>query len=54
VTEWPELAEADWPVLAKSMRTPVLIDGRNMLDPAAMRVAGFVYEGIGRSMLDGR
>ena len=31
------------------MRTPVIVDGRNLLDPAAMRRWGFVYEGIGRS-----
>ena len=29
------------------MRNPVVIDGRNMLDPVAMREAGFAYEGIG-------
>jgi hypothetical protein len=30
------------------MRSRVLIDGRNLLDPEAMRAHGFVYEGIGR------
>jgi hypothetical protein len=30
------------------MRTPVLIDGRNALDPAEMTALGFVFEGIGR------
>ena len=30
------------------MRRPVLIDGRNALDPDAVRSAGYVYEGIGR------
>ena len=49
VTEWPALAAVDWAALAPAMRTPVLIDGRNMLDPAAMREAGFRYEGIGRA-----
>jgi UDPglucose 6-dehydrogenase len=49
VTEWPELAEADWAALARSMRTPVLVDGRNMLDPETMRAAGLAYEGIGRA-----
>ena len=48
VTEWPEFAELDWPAVAGSMRRPVLIDGRNYLDPAAIRAAGFAYEGIGR------
>ena len=31
-----------------SMRRPLIIDGRNLLDPAEVRAAGFVYEGIGR------
>jgi hypothetical protein len=30
------------------MRNPLLIDGRNLLDPAEARAAGFAYEGIGR------
>ena len=48
VTEWAEFADLDWPALAPTMRTPLLIDGRNFLDPATLRDAGFVYEGIGR------
>ena len=31
------------------MRNPLLIDGRNMLDPAELRAAGFTYDGIGRA-----
>jgi UDPglucose 6-dehydrogenase len=49
VTEWPQLGDVDWRAAAAAMRTPVLVDGRNMLDPAAMREAGFTYEGIGRA-----
>ena len=49
VTEWSQLAELDWKEAAARMRNPLLIDGRNMLDPAAMREAGFTYEGIGRN-----
>jgi UDPglucose 6-dehydrogenase len=49
VTEWPQLGEADWAGLARSMRTALLVDGRNMLDPASMAEAGFAYEGIGRA-----
>ena len=30
------------------MRPPVIVDGRNLLDPEAVRTLGFVYEGIGR------
>jgi UDPglucose 6-dehydrogenase len=48
VTEWSEFSELDWPALAASMSTPILVDGRNFLDPDAMRKAGFAYEGIGR------
>ena len=49
VTEWPQLAELDWAEAAARMRNPLLIDGRNMLDPVVMRAAGFTYEGIGRA-----
>jgi UDPglucose 6-dehydrogenase len=48
VTEWPQLAGLDWAALGATMRTRVFVDGRNMLDPAAMRASGFTYEGIGR------
>ncbi len=48
VTEWPEFAELDWAALAGRMANPLLIDGRNVLDPEALRAAGFTYEGIGR------
>jgi UDPglucose 6-dehydrogenase len=49
VTEWPQLSQLDWAEAASRMRNPLLIDGRNMLEPAAMREAGFTYEGIGRA-----
>jgi UDPglucose 6-dehydrogenase len=49
VTEWPQLADVDWAEMSRTMRTPVFVDGRNMLDPEAMRAAGFAYEGIGRA-----
>jgi UDPglucose 6-dehydrogenase len=48
VTEWPELRELDWGAAATRMRNPLLVDGRNALDPDALRAAGFEYEGIGR------
>jgi UDPglucose 6-dehydrogenase len=49
VTEWPELTDLDWATLGGTMRRAVLVDGRNMLDPAAMRAAGFTYDAIGRA-----
>jgi UDPglucose 6-dehydrogenase len=48
VTEWPELRALVSPEVRHAMRTPLIVDGRNMLDPEAVRAAGFVYEGIGR------
>jgi UDPglucose 6-dehydrogenase len=48
VTEWPEFAELDWAELAQKMTNPLIVDGRNYLDPEALRTAGFTYEGIGR------
>jgi UDPglucose 6-dehydrogenase len=48
VTEWPEVRELDWSEAASRMRTRLVIDGRNVLDPAALRALGFQYEGIGR------
>jgi UDPglucose 6-dehydrogenase len=54
VTEWPEFAELDWAELRERMATPLIVDGRNFLDPAALREAGFTYEGIGRSNRSGQ
>ncbi len=48
VTEWPEFAELDWIAAAERMARPLLVDGRNFLDPAVLKGAGFEYEGIGR------
>jgi UDPglucose 6-dehydrogenase len=48
VTEWPEFAALDWTEVAGAMAGTVVVDGRNALDPDAVRGAGLVYEGIGR------
>jgi UDPglucose 6-dehydrogenase len=48
VTEWPELRELASTEVREAMSQPVIVDGRNLLDPAAAIAAGFVYEGIGR------
>ncbi|NUW38604.1 UDP-glucose dehydrogenase family protein [Nonomuraea rhodomycinica] len=48
VTEWPQLREVDWAQTAAVMRRPVMFDGRNMLDPAEMRAAGWTYMSVGR------
>ena len=48
VTEWNEFRQLDLARIKSSMRRPVLIDGRNIYVPAAMREMGFTYRGIGR------
>jgi UDPglucose 6-dehydrogenase len=49
VTEWHEIASIANAETLEAMRTPLIIDGRNFLDPDAVRAAGFEYEGIGRA-----
>jgi UDPglucose 6-dehydrogenase len=49
VTEWREFAELDWAEVAKRMARPLIVDGRNYLDPRALVAAGFEYEGIGKA-----
>ncbi len=48
VTEWREFLELDWSAVAAGMSGNVIVDGRNALDPHAIRAAGLIYEGIGR------
>jgi UDPglucose 6-dehydrogenase len=52
VTEWSELAGLLTPELRDAMRKPLIVDGRNLLDPSEARAAGFVYESIGRAAHD--
>jgi UDPglucose 6-dehydrogenase len=48
VTEWPEFAQLDWDEVRSRMAGTLIVDGRNFMDPEAVRAAGFIYEGIGR------
>jgi UDPglucose 6-dehydrogenase len=48
VTEWDELRGLASKEVRDAMARPLIIDGRNLLDPAEARGAGFAYEGIGR------
>jgi len=50
VTEWGEFHDLDWREAARRMARPLVVDGRNFLDPDAMVEAGFEYEGIGRGV----
>jgi UDPglucose 6-dehydrogenase len=47
-TEWNEFANVDLLVLKEKMRTPIVFDGRNLLDPETMGRLGFHYHSIGR------
>ena len=48
VTEWREYRGLDPADTAALVASPVIIDGRNVLDPAAWRAAGWTYHGLGR------
>jgi UDPglucose 6-dehydrogenase len=48
VTEWEELRELATEEVREAMRTPLIVDGRNLLDPVTVRAAGFTYDSIGR------
>jgi len=50
VTEWPQLTQLASAEVHAAMRHPLIIDGRNVLDPGTVRAAGFAYEGIGRAV----
>jgi len=47
-TEWKEFAEADFEAVRAKMLTPLIFDGRNLLDPDSMEQRGFTYHSIGR------
>ena len=49
VTEWNELKTLASEEVRSAMRRPLILDGRNLLDPEQARSAGFDYEGIGRA-----
>lgn len=48
VTEWNQFKELDLAKIKKLMRQPVIVDGRNIYDPQAMKKNDFRYTGIGR------
>jgi UDPglucose 6-dehydrogenase len=47
-TEWPEFANIDFSEVKKRMTTPIVFDGRNLLNPETMGELGFHYHSIGR------
>ncbi len=49
VTGWDELRDLPRAEIRDAMRNPLIVDGRNVVDPETARAAGFTYEGIGRA-----
>ncbi len=47
-TEWQDFASIDLAQLREVMHTPLIFDGRNLIDPVAAADFGFQYRGIGR------
>jgi len=48
LTEWEEFKNLDIEKMKGLLKTPVIIDGRNIYDPDKMKVSGFIYKSIGR------
>ena len=48
VTEWDEFRNVDLQEIKGLLKQPILIDGRNIYNPAEMKTFGFTYVGIGR------
>jgi UDPglucose 6-dehydrogenase len=52
VTEWGEFRSLASAPVREAMATPLIVDGRNLLDPDQARAAGFLYESVGRPSLE--
>jgi UDPglucose 6-dehydrogenase len=48
ITEWDEFQRLNLERIRQAMRTPVVVDGRNIFEKAIMERYGFIYRGIGR------
>lgn len=48
VTEWPQFRKLDFKKIKRLMNHPIIIDGRNTLDPERLVPLGFEYHGMGR------
>lgn len=48
LTEWGEFKKLPWERMKKAMRTPLVFDGRNLLNPKEIRKMGFQYVSVGR------
>lgn len=52
VTEWKQFRQPDFGLMARLMRTPVIVDGRNQYDPAVACAYGFTHLGVGRMPME--
>ena len=50
VTEWNEFRELDMPLAKKKLKSPKVVDCRNIYDPKEMKNMGFEYIGVGRGI----
>jgi UDPglucose 6-dehydrogenase len=50
VTEWDEFKTLDLMKIKQILRSPVIIDGRNLFEPIRMKSLGFEYRGIGKKL----
>lgn len=48
LTEWKQFRIPSWKVVLRTMRQPIIFDGRNIYDPAELEAAGIEYHSIGR------
>ena len=48
LTEWNEFKELDFSIIKEKMKSPNIIDGRNLYEPEEMKAKGFNYMGVGR------
>ena len=51
-TEWPAFRAPDFDKMKKSLKAPVIFDGRNLFELNDMKQQGFYYQSIGRKTVD--
>ena len=54
MTEWKEFRNPDFDRIKAALKQPVIFDGRNIYEPALMRLHGVEHHGIGRGAGSGR
>ena len=49
LTAWKQYWSPDFQYLKQQMNRPLILDGRNIYDPAYVKSQGFEYQGVGRA-----